>query len=77
MKLLYYNLDISQKHYFVFHTVILLDIELKKNVCKAYVRSLYVLFPGGCEGVTKLVLMTCVDLCNISNGAFSAKIAKT
>ena len=40
-----------------FHTAIPLTIELKMNVYKTYVHSIHVLFPGVCEGVSKLGLL--------------------
>ena len=42
---------------FINHSTTPLDIELAMNVYKTYVRSIYVLFPGGCEGASKLELL--------------------
>ena len=51
-------LTFSRNALFYFHTAISLDIELKMNVDLTYVHSIYVLFPGECEGASKLVLLS-------------------
>ena len=43
---------------FYFHNGISLGIELKMYIYKTYLRSIYVLFRGGCEGTSKPMLWT-------------------
>ena len=40
-----------------FHAAIFSDIELKMNLYKTYTHSVYVLFPGRCEGASKQKLL--------------------
>ena len=42
---------------FCFHAAIPLDTGIKKNVYKTYVRSVYALFPRGCDRASKFVLL--------------------
>ena len=46
-----------QKIFLCFHTPIPLDKELETNNYKTSVRSIYLLFPGGCEDASKHVLL--------------------
>ena len=40
-----------------FYFAIPLNIELKINICKTYIRSVYIIFPRWCERASKLVLL--------------------
>lgn len=55
---MYYNLEFPEKRDIVFSYINPpLDIGHKRNVHKAYLRLIYAIFPGVCEGASKVALL--------------------